>query len=257
VARADRETGRSRSARRVARRRRKTVRVVTVSSLMLGAISMLPPTSNLLQRQGVPVPHWHLPASMWQVAGALVIGVSITFFVVELILLRMAIATVRQPEVHDRYKALMLHWPYALLTPYTIFKTHVLPKVFFGSEERRAELPAAGSHRAASPQATRRSVAGHVEAAPAAERPDAVTREQYRSALAVVIDQIDSLTTDRDLLDLLLKEYRSLDQRVDEQSAVMGDQESLRFPRARSSNRWAESPWPPPSPPAQPPDARG
>jgi hypothetical protein len=254
VARADRETGLSRSARRVARRRRTTVKVVTVSSLMLGAISMLPPTSALLQRQGVPMPHWHLPASMWLVAGASVIMALITFLVVELILLGKAIATVREPEVHDRYKALMLHWPYALLTPYTIFKTHVLPKVFFGPTERRAELPTAGSHRAGSPRAARRSVVGHVEAAPAAEGPDAITREHYRSALAVVIDRIESLTTDRDLLDLLLKEYRSLDQRVDEQSVVIGDQESLRLPRARSSNRWAESP---PSPPAQPPDAHG
>jgi hypothetical protein len=84
-----------------------------------------------------------------------------------------------------------------------------------------------GSHRATTSRATRRGVPEHVEAAPAAERPDAVTREQYRSALALVIDQIDSLTTDRDLLDLLVKQYRSLDQRVDEQSAVIGDQESL------------------------------
>lgn len=225
MARADRESGPSRSARRVARRRRATVKTVAVSSLILGAVSMLPPASTLLQRQGVPVPHWHLPALIWQVAGALVGMAFIMFFVVELILLGKAIATVRQPEVHDRYKALMLHWPYALLTPYTIFKTHVLPKVFFGPEERRSELPAAGSHRAASPRATRRSVAEHVEAAPAADRPDAVTREQYRSALAMVIDRIESLTTDRDLLDLLLKEYRSLDERVDEQSAVIGDQE--------------------------------
>jgi hypothetical protein len=188
---------------------------------------MLPPTNAVLQQQGVPIPHWHLPAFVWQVGGALVIVVFLTFFVVELILLGKAMATVGQSELHDRYKALMLHWPYALLTPYTIFKTHVLPKVFFGTEERRAEPSVTGSHRATTSRATRRSVGGHVEAAPAAERPDGVTREQYRSALALVIDQIDALTTDRDLLDLLLKEYRSLDQSVDEQPAVIGDQESL------------------------------
>jgi hypothetical protein len=54
------------------------------------------------------------------------------FVVIELILLIKAIATVENPELHERYKKLMLHWPYALLTPYTIFKTNVLPRVFFG-----------------------------------------------------------------------------------------------------------------------------
>jgi hypothetical protein len=224
VARADRETGRRRSTRRVARRQRKTVRIVTVSSLLIGGLSMLPPTSTWLQSRGVPVPHWHLPPSMWLVASVLVIAFFVVFVVIELILLGKAITTVRDLEVHERYKALMLHWPYALLTPYTILKTHVLPRVFFGPDERRgADLPAAGSHRAGSQRAAGPNPPGQVEAAAAAERPDAVTRDQYRSALALAINQIDLLTTDRELRDLLLEKYRSLESAADDRSTGTGD----------------------------------
>jgi hypothetical protein len=185
---------------------------------------MLPPTSTWLQRHGVPVPHWHLPLSMWLVAGVLVTVFFIVFVAVELILLGKAITTVGNLEVHERYKALMLHWPYALLTPYTIFKTHVLPRVFFGLDERRgADLSAAGSHRAGSQRAARPNLHGQVEVAAAAERPDAVTRDQYRSALALVINQIDLLTTDRELRDLLLEKYRSLESAADDRPVVTGD----------------------------------
>ena len=89
---------------------------------------------------------------MWLVASVLAIAFFVVFVVVELILLGKAIMTVRDLDVHERYKALMLHWPYALLTPYTILKTHVLPRVFFGPDERRgADRPTVvGSHRAGS-----------------------------------------------------------------------------------------------------------
>jgi hypothetical protein len=217
MAEVNRNTGHRRSSRRVARHRRMTVRIVTASSLLIGAVSMLPPTSTWLEQHGVPVPRLRVPPSIWLVVGALVIVFLIVFVVVELILLRKAIATVADPDLHDRYKALMLHWPYALLTPYTIFKTHVLPRVFFGSDERRgADPPAAGSHRAGRQQAVQQNLAGQIESAAATHRPDEVTREQYRRALALVINQIDSLTTDRELRDLLVEKYRSLEPSTDD-----------------------------------------
>lgn len=231
----NRNTGHRRSSRRVARHRR-TVRVVTASSLLIGAVSMLPPTSTWLQQHGVPVPRLRVPPSIWLVAAALVIVFFVLFVVVELILLRKAIATVADPDLHDRYKALMLHWPYALLSPYTIFKTHVLPRVFLGSDERRAaDLPVAGSHRAGRQRASRQNPAGQIESAAATDEPDAVTPDQYRRALALVINQVDSLTTDHELRDLLLEKYRSLE-------PSKGDQvPPLKSPRARSSNQWADS----------------
>jgi hypothetical protein len=225
MAEVNRNSGHRRSPRRASRHRRMTVKIVTASGLLIGAISMLPSTSTWLQQHGVPVPHFRVPPSMWLVVGTLVIVFLIVFIVVELILLRKAIATVANPDVHDRYKALMLHWPYALLTPYTILKTHVLPRVFLGSDERRgADLPAPGSHRAGGQRAPRQNLAGQIESATATERPDAVTRDQYRSALALVINQIDSLTTDRELRDLLLEKYRSLEPSTDDRSMVIGDQ---------------------------------
>lgn len=239
----NRNIGHRRSPRRVARHRR-AVRMVATSSLLIGVVSMLPPTSTWLEQHGVPVPRLRVPLSIWLVVGALVIVFFIVFVVVELILLRKAIATVADPDIHDRYKALMLHWPYALLTPYTIFKTHVLPRVFFGSDERRgADLPAAGSHRAGRQRAPRQNLAGQIESAATTDRPDALTRDQYRSALALVINQIDSLTTDRELRDLLLEKYRSLELATDDRSAVVGDQlPPLKSPRTRLSNRWADTP---------------
>jgi len=242
MAEVNRNTGHRRSPRRVTRHRL-TVRIVTASSLLIGVISMLPSTSTWLQQHGIPVPHLRVPLAIWLVVGALVIVFLMVFVVVELILLRKAIATVANPDVHDRYKALMLHWPYALLTPYTIFKTQVLPRVFFGSDERRgADLAAAGSHRAGRQRAPRQNLAGQVESAAATDRPDAVTRDQYRSALALVINQVDSLTTDRELRDLLLEKYRSLEPSTDDRSAVIGDQvPPLKSPRAGPSNRWTDN----------------
>jgi hypothetical protein len=187
-----------------------TVKIVTVSSLLIG-VSMLHLTSSWLRRHGVPVPHAHLAPSMWLVAWVLVIVFFTVFVVVEVILLIKAITTVENPVLHERYKALMLHWPYALLTPYTIFKTNVLPRVFFGPDERRGADPAAaGAHGAGSQRVARPDLPRPVAAPAAAERPDPVTRDEYRSALTLVIGQIDSLTTDGELRDLLLEKYRSL-----------------------------------------------
>ena len=109
------------------------------------------PASNWLRHHGVPVPDAHFPPSLWLVAWFLVFAFFSVFIVVEVVLLIKAIATVDNPELHERYKKLMLHWPYALLTPYTIFKTNVLPRVFFGPDERHgADSPAAGAQRAGS-----------------------------------------------------------------------------------------------------------
>jgi hypothetical protein len=200
---------------------------------------MLPPVSGLLRRHGVPVPHWHLPTGLYVVAGVLVIAFVIMFVVVELNLLSKATATVDKPELHERYKALMLHWPYALLSPYTIFKTHVLPRVFFGPDDRRGpDSPTTGSHRAGRPTAARPNPAKEVETVALADEPAAGTRDEYRTALALVINQIDSMTTDRELRDLLLEKYRSLEASGD--IPAVTDVPAPPRPRARSSNRWTD-----------------
>lgn len=177
---------------------------------------------------------------MWLVAWFLVFAFFSVFIVVEVVLLIKAIATVDNPELHERYKKLMLHWPYALLTPYTIFKTNVLPRVFFGPDERHgADSPAAEAQRAGSQRVVPPNPPVPVETPAATEQPDPVTRDDYRSALAMVIGQIDSMTTDRELRDLLLEKYRSLGSAAD-QSPVTSDQVPLQVPKGRSSNRWSD-----------------
>ena len=240
MARADRKAGHRRSHRRPARRRR--VRIAAVSSLLIGGIATLPPVSTWLRGHEVPVPQIHLMPSVGLVVGVLMILFFTVFVVVELILLAKAIATVGQPVLHERYKALMLHWPYALLTPYTIFKTNVLPRVFFGPDERRgADPPATGTHHAGSQRVARPNLPGQVAGAAAAEQTSPVTRDQYRSALALVIEQIDLLTADRELRDLLLEKYRSLESAAEGRSSISGDQVPLRLPKGRSSNRWSDT----------------
>jgi hypothetical protein len=217
------------------------MRIAAVSSVLIGGIATLSLVSATLQRHGVPVPHAHLTPSMWLVAWVFVFVFFMMFVAVELILLVKAIATVENPELHERYKALMLHWPYALLTPYTIFKTNVLPRVFFGPDERRgADPPAAGAHRAGGQRVARPNLPRPVETSAANERPDPVTREEYRSALALVIGQVDSLTTDRELRDLLLEKYRSLELAAEGRSPVSSDQVPPLPPKPRSSNRWSD-----------------
>jgi hypothetical protein len=173
---------------------------------------MVHPASTWMRDRGIPVPHAHFTPSMWLVAGIFFFTFVTAFVVVEVFLLFKAITTVENPELHERYKELMLHWPYALLTPYTIFKTNVLPQVFFGSDERRsADPPTAGAHRAGSQRVAHTNPSAHTKPAAAAAGPDPVTIDQYRSALAMVIGQIDSLTTDGELRDLLIEKYRSLE----------------------------------------------
>jgi hypothetical protein len=187
------------------------VGLVAASSLIFAGISMVHPASTWLRRHSVPVPHANLTPPMWLAAGFLLFSLFSVFVAVELTLLIKAIKTVEDPVLHERYKALMLHWPYALLTPYTIFKTNVLPRVFFGPDEHHgADTPAPGAQRTRSQRADRLN-AGLVQAPSAAEELDPVTRDDYRSALALVIGQIDSLTTDRELRDLLLDKYKSLE----------------------------------------------
>ena len=155
---------------------------------------------------------------MWLVAWLLVFALFSVFIAVELTLLIKAIKTVEDPVLHERYKALMLHWPYALLTPYTIFRTNVLPRAFFGPDERPGtDTPVTGAHRAGRQRAARLNP-GLVQAPVAVEQLDPVTRDVYRSALALVIDQIDSLTTDRELRDLLFEKYQSLESTTEDGS---------------------------------------
>jgi hypothetical protein len=94
------------------------------------------------------------------------------------------------------------------------------------------------SRQTGSPAAARPNPASRAKAPATADQPAAVTCDDYRTVLALVINQVDSLTTDRELRDLLLEKYRSLES-ADDMSAVMGAQVPPR-PRARSSNRWAD-----------------
>jgi hypothetical protein len=195
---------------------------------------MVHPVSTWLRDHGVPVPHAHLTPSMWLVAGVFFFTFVTVFVVAEVFLLFKAITTVENAELHERYKELMLHWPYALLTPYTIFKTNVLPRVFFGSDERRsADPPSAGAHRAGSQRAARPNQTAYIEPTAAAEEPAPPTIDQYRSALALVIAQVDSLTTDGELRDLLLEKYRALESATGGRSSVTGHVVPPRVPKAR------------------------
>jgi hypothetical protein len=216
----------------------------------------------------VTVPSWHVPGVIWCAVAALVV----MFVVVELVLLAKTMATVEQPEVHERYKAMMLHWPYALLAPYTIFKTQVLPRVFLDTDERAAAGASPGAHRVgATARNARRSPAGNEH--PPTE-PDAVTRDEYRTALGVVIRKIDALTTDRALLDMLLEEYRALgtspaspssetylrgSRRQTVAPPAQGEQghDSLSAAAGRGQRRSGQSSWPRPANRAWPPEEPG
>jgi hypothetical protein len=210
-----------------------TIRAAAISSLLVAGISMVHPASTWLRDRGVPVPHAHLTPSVWLVAGIFLFTFVAVFVVAEVFLLFKAITTVENPELHERYKELMLHWPYALLTPYTIFKTNVLPRVFFGSDERRStDPPPTGAHRAGSQQVARPNQPTCIEPTAAAEEPAPLMIDQYRSALALVIGQIDSLTTDSELRDLLLEKYRSLESAAEGRSPVTGHMVPPRVPKA-------------------------
>jgi hypothetical protein len=56
----------------------------------------------------------------------------------------------------------------------------------------------------------------------------------------MVIGQIDSLTTGRELRDLLLEKYWSLESAAG-QSPVTSDEAPLQLPKGRSSNRWSDT----------------
>ena len=122
--------------------------------------------------------------------------VAVIFLAGQVLLLVLAISSVGKPS-HQRYKDLMRDWPYALVAPVVILKRRALPEGYSSY---------GGQHRSRVPQKS----AGPDEGSTSA----AVTAEQYRDALRLVMDQLSSVKMDRDLQELLMRQLESLEQRI-------------------------------------------
>jgi hypothetical protein len=135
------------------------------------------------------------------------------FMVSELGLLIAATATVRKPDVHRRIANLMLWWPYALVMPYVIIRSRKLPQQFLLTEtgrrsqqedpapgdhasHQRQELPQVAPQRSHPPQSGEEGTPGY--------QARAVTVDEYRKALRLLIRHAQVLQEDRDLLNLCL-----------------------------------------------------
>ncbi len=211
---AARAPGTSRPARRVAshsgRRRsalRKSAVRVSICGIALAALRWGVP---YLRHSGA-LPH--LPRSMSSVAVSVATGCLAVFMAAELVLLVAAIVTVRKPDAHRAFVNLMLWWPYALVMPYTIIRSRRLPQQFLLADpDRRHQQPDASvighpAYRKREPAevAKHRVAPGPPgkEGTPGPETP-ALTPDEYRRALQLLLRHAHALQGDLDLLNLCL-----------------------------------------------------
>lgn len=169
--------------RRPAQPRRKavTVSVIGLISVFLALWHAAP----YLRSIGVPVPHVQLPP---QLSEAMALAV-IAFLCIEVFLLVMAVANIRDQELYDRYCDLMFTWPYALMAPVVFIRTRALPNRLFNREE---EEPESNSDPTV------------------AEPEEGIPVEQYRDAIGLLINRVESLQVDRDIQDLFINDLRAL-----------------------------------------------
>jgi len=138
----------------------------------------------------------------------------VTYVAVELGLLVAAVVTIRNPELHSRFKELMLYWPYVLVAAPIAYKVNALPRSFLPDNR--------------------------YDPAPSSD----VTRETYKIALKVVFRHLDWLTTDRDLQELLLNEYMAKFQATEMPSVTPSGQsgESPKVRGPRPASEWPDAP---------------
>ncbi|TVZ06016.1 hypothetical protein EAS64_00645 [Trebonia kvetii] len=127
--------------------------------------------------------------------------IAVVFVAGQVMLLTLAISTVGKPS-HDRYLDLMLHWPYVLVAPIVILKRHALPDRYFsdGGQHRlanREKNGGRGEHQSSTPDSD----------------PSPLTPQQYRRALGLAMERLSSVTMDRALQELLMRQLESLEQR--------------------------------------------
>lgn len=213
-----RENGLGRSGRQAGRRRRQRHWGAAKASLGLGlavAVVTLPAwVGPYLRRAGLHVPAIPHPIQM------AVFMVAVFFVAGQVLLLILAISTVSKPS-HDRYLDLMLHWPYVLVAPIVILKRHALPDRYFSdSGQHRLANPAKSDGRGGSPSSTpvsaeqyRRALRLAMSQVPDSD-PSPLTPQQYRRALALAMEQLSSVTMDRALQELLMRQLESLEQRT-------------------------------------------
>jgi len=102
-------------------------------------------------------------------------------------------ANAKEPDAYERYRDLMMRWPYALVTPLIAVTTKALPRRFFGQNDPYEAQPAART--------------GEV----------LYTEEQVREMLAMPLNRIYALLVDRDILSMTNEELRRV---ADEVAAV-------------------------------------
>jgi hypothetical protein len=146
--------------------------------------------------------------------------VTVVFVAGQVMLLILAISTVSKPS-HDRYLDLMIRWPYVLVAPVVILKRRALPDGYFSH---------GGQHRSGGPQKSdvreerspstpvtldqyRRALRLAMSQVPDTD-PSPLTVLQYRHALRLAMERLSSVTMDRDLQELLMRQLESLEQRT-------------------------------------------
>jgi hypothetical protein len=148
-------------------------------------------------------------------------GFTVTvIFIAGQVLLLILWISAESKQRQDRYLEFMYQWPYLLVAPVVILKRCVLPDRYFSrSAQRDSGSPDKSVSRDEGSTSTPATVDDYRRALSLAltqlarllnDNPSLFMLPQYRSALLLAIDQLESVKMDRDLLELVMRQLESL-----------------------------------------------
>jgi hypothetical protein len=215
------EHTRDRTGRQARRRRRQHQWRAAKASLGLAlAVAVLSApmwAGPYLHRAGT-----HLPAIPHPLQMA-VLFVSVVFVTGQVMLLILAVSAGSR-ESQERYLELMHHWPYVLVAPVVILKRLTLPDRYFShGGQHRSDCHEKGDDSEGRPPAMpvtpeqyRRALRLAMSQVPDTD-PWPLTPRQYRQALRLAMERLSSVTMDRDLQELLMRQLESLEHHTRQQ----------------------------------------
>jgi hypothetical protein len=191
------------------------LRILISGALLAGLHWAVPHFGPMSILRRVP----HSVVGILSAAAATTLGL---FLIVEVTLLVGAAVTISNPKLHERFKALMIFWPTALVMPFAIIINRKLQRQLLADhasdiivhQTTREHKRRRGSHHnieptketQGEPSNTNPHLLGREDVQePREHAPPEAILDDYRRAMALLIRRAEQLQQDQDLLNLCLR----------------------------------------------------